>query len=118
MYYVSYQEPSDSVPESEFWPRWIENVLVRIVPLACPDFHEKYDEVRFWWLELNEDEIPQRELGFNAQGEVIVAAPIGQNYGVWTDSGAQCVGFDSIEEKQFLEAWTRFEEIFNNPPQT
>ena len=118
MYYVSYQEPIDSVAESGFWSKWIEKVLLQIVPLASPDFHEKYEEVSLWWLELNEDEEPQRELGFNARGEIIVAAPIGRNYGVWTDGGPRCVGFDAIEEKRFMEAWNNFENEFNNPSQT
>jgi hypothetical protein len=35
-----------------------------IVPKANPDFHDRYDRVREWWLEIAEDQSVLREIGF------------------------------------------------------
>ena len=94
------------------WQNIIANVLMAIFPKANPDFEKKYTDVRLWWLELNDSKIPEREIGFDTNGEVIVAAPIGNNYGFWTESTKPVVvdeNLTSIDSSEFQAAWNNFE---------
>lgn len=56
--------------------------------------------------------MPQRELGFDAVGETIVAGPIEGNMGFWTDSP---MVFEVAEHKmivpsdEFESAWSAYE---------
>lgn len=89
----------------------VERVLRKILPMANPDFEGRFPEVRKWWIEIDNSGVPQRELGFAADGEAIVACPIGENFGFWTDS-AMTFNSDehkSVSETAFHSAWTTFE---------
>jgi len=89
----------------------MERVLRKLLPLANPDFDRSYALVRKWWVEVDETGTPQRELGFDAHGSVIVAGPLGNNFGFWTDSA---MTFDPAEYKvipddEFSSAWSLFQ---------
>lgn len=66
--------------ESSLPARSIERVLKAIIPAANPDFEIAYGSVCKWWIEVNPDGEPCRELGFDEQGAVIAAAPLDRNY--------------------------------------
>jgi hypothetical protein len=85
-------------------------VFYKIFPMANPDFDHLYRDVRLWWLEIDAEQLPTRELGFDAQGELIVAAPIGPNYGFWTDSGEpiESGDYQEIEATDFEKVWEEF----------
>lgn len=96
-------------PETRTW-QFFERVLAAIMPMANPDFGGRYGEVRKWWLEIDETGQPRRELGFNAAGAVIVAGPLGENLGYWTDNE---VSFKVEENPKvgaaaFESAWQSF----------
>lgn len=85
-------------------------ILKLILPAANPDFGRIYDNVRNWWVDIDTAGVPQRELGFDAEGKTIVAGPIGQNMGFWTDSN---MVFDATEYKvlsndEFELEWSAF----------
>ena len=61
-------------------------VLKLVLPTANPDFEGLYSKVVKWWVEIDPAGVPQRELGFDAAGETVVAGPFGRNMGFWTDS--------------------------------
>ncbi|HEX4909945.1 MAG TPA: hypothetical protein VFV64_04210 [Permianibacter sp.] len=84
-----------------------------IIPAANPDFEYLYEDVSVWWLELDENGIPVREIGFNLSGQPIVAAPLGENFGVFTDSAVPCNGFNLLNESQFNEQWRYFVRLWD-----
>lgn len=75
-----------------------------------PDFHEKYSEVIYWWLELNSNSIAVREVGFNSDGVPIVIGPLDKNLGIFTHVKQKVKGFYPIEMFQFVEQWEYFLE--------
>ena len=50
-------------------------------------------------------------LGFAADGKIVVAGPIGRNFGFWTDSSMIFVPdeYKVISEKAFESAWAVFQ---------
>ena len=101
----------DGPPSVSEVARFCVAVLLKLfIPAANPDFGRVYDNVRRWWVDIDAAGVSQRELGFNASGETIVAGPIGQNMGFWTDSN---MVFDAAEYKvlsndEFESAWSAF----------
>lgn len=85
-----------------------------IIPAANPDFEDSFESVRKWWIEINAEGEPQRELGFNERGEVIAAAPIGKNFGFFTDSHATFAHKEHrrVERTLFERTWSDFESQF------
>ncbi len=79
MKYVCYE--LDEYPE--FSMNWHERILSsiskKLAPRVNPDFHMKYNDVVYWWLELTQESIPVREIGFDDNGKAIVAGPFGVN---------------------------------------
>ena len=88
--------------------------LYLVLPKANPDFEHLYDDVRDWWLEIDENNIPKRELGFDQSGKVIVASPLHNNYGFWTDSGERIgdENYTLISHNDFAKAWGNFESEY------
>lgn len=97
------------LPPTHALPLWLR-LLTKIVPLANPDFHDHYHKVRKWWVEIDEDGIPQRELGLSDEGNVVVAGPLNRNFGFWTDSDMKFAAADyrDIPEQDFEAAWSIF----------
>ena len=114
MFYVCYELDSD--PESSFtWKEHIENYFaVKFAAKVNPDFYDKYEDVVYWWLELTNDSIPVREIGFDCDGRVIVVGPLGKNLGLFTHCKPKVQGFYPVEMYQFVEQW----EIFSDSGST
>lgn len=108
MNYVCYE--LDSEPEANFsWRDHIQNYFaIKFAPKVNPDFHAKYDDVVYWWLELNTERIPVREIGFDQDSKAIVAGPIGNNMGLFTHGKPKVHGFYPIEMYQFVDQWESF----------
>lgn len=88
---------------------WWGKLLQKIIPAANPDLEHLYEETITWWLEVDENGEPQREIGFNKENEPIVLGPIGENYGLLVDTGK---AWDNWEyEKPELK--NEFEFIWN-----
>ena len=91
-------------------------VARKLILLANPDFDSSYALGRKWWIEVDGSGTPQRELGFDAAGKVIVAGPLGgprgENYGFWTDSTMTFKPADYVvvSENAFEMAWALFEQ--------
>jgi hypothetical protein len=87
-------------------------LLKLVLPAANPDFEGLYSKVAKWWVEIDPAGRPQRELGFDSEGEAVVAGPFGRNMGFWTDS---LMVFDEKEYKvvpceEFESAWSTYED--------
>lgn len=91
--------------------RVLEHCLRAIIPAANPDFEDSYGSVCKWWIEIDAGGVPQRELGFDEQGNAIAAAPMGSNFGFFTDSNALFVVEDhaAVDASLFDAAWLSFE---------
>ena len=89
---------------------WAARLLRKVVPAANPDFEPLYGGVRLWWVEVDDDCAPQREIGFDSGSKVLVVGPLEGNMGFWTDS--TMVFFDpdieQIDAEAFEAHWSRF----------
>ncbi len=113
MKYVCYE--LDEEPELSFtwYEHFIKYFAIKLEPKVNPDFYQIYKHVVYWWLELSEEGIPLREIGFNDGGEAIVAAPFGENRGIFTHSKPKVKGFYPVEMYQFVCEWEAFVGIKN-----
>jgi hypothetical protein len=92
-------------------------ILSVIVPKANPDFENKIDLVEKWIVELdNETGIPEREIGMDKKGRIIVKMPFKNNYGYWTDNNLLLADFKNhfktseISRDSFEIYWSLFEK--------
>jgi hypothetical protein len=103
--------PWDDEPDS-----WWVRLFRRVLPAANPDFEETlYPNTRIWWIELDCNRIPQREIGFNEEGDAIILGPVGRNYGYvvdsplsWPESYEQCEEASRSFQKVWDFLWPRF----------
>jgi hypothetical protein len=86
-----------------------------ILPKANPDFEAKIDKVWVWLLEFEDEQaVPEREIGLDADSVVILQMPYGDNYGYWTDNQLTFRDFQStfktdlITREYFEEKWNSF----------
>ena len=93
-----------------------------IIPKANPDFENKINLVEKWIIELdNETGIPEREIGMDKVGRIIVKMPFKNNYGYWTDNNLLLADFKShfetseISRDTFENYWSLFEKTEDDP---
>jgi hypothetical protein len=96
----------------------IVGILTFIIPKANPDFENKIDLVENWLIELDfETGIPEREIGLNKNGQVILKMPFKNNYGYWTDNNLMLKDFkkhfktSEINNTDFEKYWNLFDQI-------
>ena len=92
-------------------------ILSSIIPKANPDFEEKIDLVETWVVELDKETgSPEREIGMDKNGGIIVKMPFNDNYGYWTDNNLKLEDFKShfetseIGRDTFENYWSLFEK--------
>ncbi|RFN58407.1 hypothetical protein [Marixanthomonas ophiurae] len=95
----------------------ITGILSSIIPKANPDFENKIDLVEKWIVELdNETGIPEREIGMDKNGRIIIKMPFKNNYGYWTDNNLLLTDFKNhfetseISQDSFENYWSLFEK--------
>ena len=110
------KEESKSTKMREFLTNSVVRYLKKMLPEANPDFEEKIDEVKIWLIEIDrETKYPNREIGIDKDGRVIMIMPYERNYGYWTDNNLQEKDFKShfeteeIAEMEFNRLWKEFE---------
>lgn len=113
------------VPEEGILPperrSGLQGVLAKIIPAANPDFDPLYPHVREWLIEIEPATgLATREIGFDAGGAPIVAAPFPmeqgfpRNYGMHTDNPPGHPPFEDwrvfgrVDAADFERAWTDF----------
>ena len=113
-------EPKPLESDGEAGP--LESILLgmlgRVFPAASEDLSHLWGEVAYWWLEVDDSGLPQREIGFDAAGSPIVLAPVGDKVGFlidasddWSDWEEESQEDGSSFEAVWLELWPRFEEL-------
>jgi hypothetical protein len=81
-------------------------VLNRLLPRANPDLDPVYEHVTHWWLEVDDQGVVAREIGFDAGDRPIAAAPLGDNRGIFTDLDSAPAGLGAgVEPTAFEQAW-------------
>lgn len=109
-------EPWEEEPDS-----WWIRILRRVIPAANPDLEEQfYPLTRTWWIELDDDRIAQREIGFNESGDAVVLGPVGNNHGFavdddqpWSEKYEHCEETASQFQKVWDSLWPRFSHLEN-----
>ena len=106
--------PDDEIPRPTWWMR----VLMWLIPAANPDLEPYLYRTQIWWLEIDDDGLPQREIGFDVNGQAIVLGPVEGNHGYlidasddWSDSNK-----DSPEAARHFDTvwnslWPKFEDL-------
>lgn len=94
------------------------NILTKVFPTANPDFENKIDDVEYWLVECDKvSGIPQREIGLDQQGRVIMKMPFKDNYGYWTDNNLLLDNFkehfkvSEITKEVFEQQWKLFDNL-------
>ena len=93
--------------------RW----MMKLIPPSSPDFCNSkvdiYHNVVEWWLEIDEKgELARREIGFDADGNPIVGAPIGKNLGIFTDGLTPKEFSEPRTKEEFEQAWEKFTRYY------
>ncbi len=93
---------------------FFEKLLSLIIPKANPDFDDKIHKVSDWLLEFkNEKSTPNRELGLDVTGNIIVKMPYKKNYGYWTDNSLtyndfkKNFNYKNIDKNIFEKYWSK-----------
>lgn len=87
MIYLKIKEPGRQAKNEMFIQRGIRFFLELIVSKANPDYENKIDLVVYWLLEFEDDHsTPEREIGLNSDGDVMMKMPYKKNCGYWVDS--------------------------------
>ena len=87
--YISFAMPVDKAVDvkESFSANIITRFISLFLPKANPDFSSRIDDVAQWLLEFVEDlPTPNREIGLDVNGKVILKMPFRKNYGYWTDN--------------------------------
>jgi hypothetical protein len=95
-------------------------ILTKSIPKANPDFDDKIDEVKYWLVECDNDTgVPEREIGLDKEGRVLLKMPFKDNYGYWTDNNLLLSDFkqhfvvSEISKDFFEQYWEFFDKISN-----
>ena len=97
----------------------IIKILTLIIPKANPDFEDLLYKVEYWKIEFNKEENnTSREIGFDNKGNSLVAMPLGDNYGYWSDNQLNLEDYEKfhptiITEDEFESDWNAFERKYN-----
>jgi hypothetical protein len=92
-----------------WWFKIFSSIIRIIIPSEYPNLDNYWEQTKIWWLEIDRDGTPQREIGFDSQGQPIVIGPIGGNSGFLLDS---CDNWKDSKEDS-VEAAKKFEITWN-----
>lgn len=121
--YLKFEAPKTDEPNTKDNPiqrvmmkAWV-SILKKAIPKANPDFDDIIDEVQYWLIECdNVTGIPEREIGLNKEGEVVLKMPFKHNYGYWTDNNMRMDDFKKhfvlaeIGKESFEHYWDLFDK--------
>ncbi|MEM6320027.1 MAG: hypothetical protein AAF960_20310 [Bacteroidota bacterium] len=115
------KEEAKSNKVKEFIVNAAMKILKQVIPEANPDYNHKIDKVKVWLVEIDDEtQYPNREIGIDKDGSVIIIMPDERNYGYWTENNLKEEDFKShfeteeISEKAFNQLWEEFENKKEN----
>ncbi len=83
-----------------------------MLPSANTKFEELYEQVEKWYFEIDsKSRIVKREIGLNAEDELIVIGSFESNRGLWTDSNIKINpdDFEGFTAYEFAKCWPEAE---------
>jgi len=121
--YLKFNNPKSNLdfPKDGTIKKYFKKFIVSIfsiLPKANPDFEKLIDKVEIWEIEYDlEENCAWREIGFNKNGQAILAMPFNNNYGYWTDISPTFEDFEKfgsvkISEEIFENDWKNFTKEF------
>jgi hypothetical protein len=109
-------EPNPNSVLDKFW-EFVTNFMRKILPKANPDYDDLIDNVETWLIEFDkESRFPDREIGIDENGNVLMIMPDEKNYGYWTDNNLKLEDFEvnfnteKIGKEKFDTIWENFEK--------
>jgi|RhiMethySRZTD1v2_1073278.scaffolds.fasta_scaffold2868698_2 hypothetical protein len=92
------------------WRMKLVYALLWFIPRSNPDFEVHFSSIRRWYIEVDDSELPVREIGLDDNGTPITAGPWERNFGFWTDSGEPLPKdrLEEIDSAEFETVWQRF----------
>jgi hypothetical protein len=120
MIYLKFGDPKNAItPKTTGFKKVIADSFIKlisaIIPKANPDFEQLIEKVDIWKIEFNlKENYTEKEIGFDNNGGSIVAMPIGNNYGFWTDNNLTLDDYEhfnpiEISGDEFEKDWNEFE---------
>ena len=100
-------ETGKPIPKSSY-PWWVRAIRL-ILPEDNPDLEPLHQEAVRWWLELDADHEPEREIGFDAAGQAIVLGPVRGNPGFLLPVDNDWEAWEETSE----EATENFQRVWN-----
>jgi hypothetical protein len=110
MHYGSTNRATNFRPDP--WQVRVLRSLLFFIPKANPDNESLYPLVRKWYLELDDSNLPVREIGLGENEVPLFAAPDQRNYGFWTDSSepVDAEWLQPISAEEFHRVWNAVEK--------
>lgn len=95
-----------SLQPSTAWRRAFIRLLGSVLPKNDPDFFDQQETATHWWLELDEANVAQREIGFSSANIPIRCAPLGRNWGVFVGEELNSMNLaEQMSKDDFEKAW-------------
>ncbi len=91
------------------WKVRVIKAILFFIPRANLDNEKLYPKVEKWLLELDDEGVPQREIGVGENDTPLFSAPNDRNFGLWTDSNNTLSKeeVDLIDKAAFEEMWLK-----------
>jgi hypothetical protein len=109
---------SNDKRSKNLFKKTLVSILSKIIPIANPDFESKIPDVKCWLVECDSlTGIPEREIGLDKEGQVILKMPHKNNYGFWTDNNLLLNDFKEhfvtaeISKASFEQQWDLFDRM-------
>lgn len=100
---------TDKATDFAEYDKWAK-ALGAVFPRANPDYDKVMHLVREWLIEIDEEDLPYREVALDVNGKVILAGPDANNYGFWLDTNMKGKDLDGepISSSEFEKHWQAF----------
>ncbi|MBK7908480.1 MAG: hypothetical protein IPJ78_18225 [Gemmatimonadetes bacterium] len=87
----------------------VVRALLFFIPQPDAAFRDSKHLVREWWVECGPSGEPWREIGLDAHGTPVYAAPDDTEYGYWCDTNMTLADFEGpeVSEAEFEAMWAR-----------
>lgn len=112
MVYFKIVEPHIEQERDNIFKKGIRFIFEMIFPKANPDFESKINLVAYWLLEFKDTQSsPQREIGLDPTGKMILKMPYRKNLGYWVDNSLKIEDFqrlfeiEEITKEEFEKCW-------------
>ena len=85
----------------------VTKLMLFFIPQANPGYESKMHLIKEWLIEFDDDGHPDREMGLDINGRVVIAGPSDTDYGFWLDTNMKAEDFDgeTVPQETFEALW-------------